>query len=46
MVGQLQSRMKEITQDIERFENYSDDEYDIFENHITKNSYANAKLKV
>jgi hypothetical protein len=38
--------MKNITEDIERFENYSDDEYDIYENHVIKNSYVNARQKV
>jgi hypothetical protein len=46
MIEHLNSQMKLITEDIERYENYSDDEYDLYENHVTKISYINAKMKV
>ena len=39
-------KLKEVTEDIEKYENLSDDEYYIYENNAVTNAYASAKMKV
>jgi hypothetical protein len=46
MEQELAEKHKIITEDIEKYENYSDDEFDIFENFKITNAYSTAKKKV
>ncbi len=42
----MKEKLKVISDDIENYENFSDDEFDIYENHLITNAYAVAKKKV
>ena len=46
MIEDLKLKLNEVTEDIKRYEQLSDDEFDLYENNVITNAYANAKIRV
>ena len=46
MIEDLKLKLNEVTEDIKRYEQLSDDEFDLYENNMITNAYANAKIRV